>query len=75
MTMLKNFKRIKPWEIALTALVMALPFIPSADLPAARNALCQFFRRSETSLSRRIKPARVPAFAGVTPCSINDETT
>ncbi|MEF0942481.1 heme/hemin ABC transporter substrate-binding protein [Rhizobium sp. BR 362] len=28
MMMLKNLKRIKPWEIALTALVMALPLVP-----------------------------------------------
>ncbi|MBB4566191.1 heme/hemin ABC transporter substrate-binding protein [Rhizobium leucaenae] len=28
MTMLKNLKRIKPWEIALTALVMTLPLVP-----------------------------------------------
>ncbi|MDL2405373.1 hemin ABC transporter substrate-binding protein [Rhizobium calliandrae] len=37
MTMSKNFKRIKPWEIALTTLVMALPLIPVDAIRGGHN--------------------------------------
>ena len=30
MTMRNNLRRVRPWELALTAAVMALPLIPTA---------------------------------------------
>ncbi|ACM27385.1 hemin ABC transporter substrate-binding protein [Agrobacterium rhizogenes] len=48
MTMLTNIKRIKPWEIALTAVVMILPLVPVSPI------------KGNYSLVQRAHAAEVP---------------
>ncbi|MBB3451928.1 iron complex transport system substrate-binding protein [Rhizobium sp. BK313] len=60
MTMLKNLKRIKPWEIALTALVMALPLVPASPIKGSYNLV----ERARAAEAPKIDTSRLVSIGG-----------
>ncbi len=60
MTMLKNLKRIKPWEIALTALVMALPLVPASPIKGGYNLV----ERARAAEAPKIDTSRLVSIGG-----------
>ncbi|UWU19947.1 hemin ABC transporter substrate-binding protein [Rhizobium sp. CB3060] len=60
MTMLKNLKRIKPWEIALTALVMTLPLVPASPVKGGYSLV----ERAHAAEAPKIDTSRLVSIGG-----------
>ncbi|MFB2604734.1 hemin ABC transporter substrate-binding protein, partial [Rhizobium phaseoli] len=59
MTMRKNLRRIRPWELALTAAVLALPLIPNA--PAGQSFA---FIRAAHAEDKKLDTSRLVSVGG-----------
>ncbi|WFU00769.1 hemin ABC transporter substrate-binding protein [Rhizobium sp. CB3171] len=60
MTMLKNLKRIKPWEIALTAMVMTLPLVPASPIKGGYSLV----ERAHAAEAPKIDTSRLVSIGG-----------
>lgn len=60
MTMLKNFKRIRPWEIALTAVVMILPLVPASPIKGGYSLV----QRAHAAETAKIDTSRLVSVGG-----------
>ncbi|HEY0124469.1 MAG TPA: hemin ABC transporter substrate-binding protein [Rhizobium sp.] len=60
MTMLKNIKRIKPWEIALTAVVMILPLVPVSPIKGDYSLV----QRAHATEAPKIDTSRLVSVGG-----------
>ena len=61
MTMFKNFKRIRPWEVALTMVVMALPLVPANPI-AGYGSLVRHAQAAETP--KKLDTTRLVSIGG-----------
>lgn len=61
MTMFKNFKRIKPWEVALTLVVMTLPLVPANPI-AGYGSLVRHAHAAETP--KKLDTTRLVSIGG-----------
>jgi iron complex transport system substrate-binding protein len=60
MNMLRNARRIRPWEIALTVIVMALPFVPVGPTKGGYG----FVRPARAAETAKVDTSRVVSIGG-----------
>ena len=60
MTMFSNLKRIRPWEIALTVVVMALPLVPANPIAGFGSLV----RHAHAAESPKLDTSRLVSIGG-----------
>jgi iron complex transport system substrate-binding protein len=61
MTIFRNFKRIRPWEVTLTLVVMALPLVPASPI-AGFSSLVRHAHAAETT--KKLDTTRLVSIGG-----------